>query len=580
MWVSANPTSLLTTTDRSVLPIGSFLLTNQSIGPYYFVDGRAEELVVVPALLDAREETRVRIDNEHTGTALEQSIPPGGRARVPLRDLLPLKHAVISLLRERAGAWSVWQRRASLEHVGEFAHAVISPAEWGVHADAIAVLREAASRAVVARRFVAADNSVEYVYPVAHQHALTLEFHRAGADRVTLGERIGPTLRWTPTDMEGASPSRVHATPHGMSFTSRRDVTLAPRILRGFGERALRTEGYLGAWNGGEPIPEAMDFVMGRQEMLFHPEVPEPTARYTGRVIYMGRPHGSWGHFLTQGLARSWYAMEHPDVPIVWDNPRPLPAYQQQVLDMIGVRNKQIFLTEASHFEEVVFPYPGVCIGDYVLPEFARAVGNFAPATLEPGKKLFLSRSGTSNFPGGIESELDRLLERFGFAVFRPEQHDLEKQLVEISSAEVVLAVEGSSLHTPLLLKDPINTQFWALSRHRRGAGLFEHIRTAKSLDYQTLNFLRSRTRRARDPIDLDLGALEDAMRCTGGLEHSMDYLTPFLERPDSTQLSYGTHLQHTQVVPSAREAVAQRAQIAIYEGDIRGAEKLLSLMH
>lgn len=543
------------------------------VGRYYFLDSEAEELVIVPSLFNAREETRVCIAVD-SRPLIDRRVAPGAHVRVPLHCILPLSNHSIALQRRSDDVWVDWLRPSSLAHLGDFDASVIAPAEWGVHEDCIAVLREPSSRTVVARRRVLAGESVHYVHAPSAS-ALMLEFHRPADEKLGLGARLGPTLRWAPNAVTGAAP--VMQTDGGVPYTRRTNVTLAPRILRRFGQGSLVTEGYIGAWEDSNPVAEALDFVLGRQEMLFQPDLPEAATRHAGPVIYMGRPHSSWGHFITQGLARAWFAVRHPELPIVWDNPRELPAYQQRVLEMIGLRNQQFYLTEPSHWDEVIFPFPSVCIGDYVTSTYTESVGCVAPEEPLPGKKLFLSRSGTSNFPGGTEGQLDELVEQFGFTVFRPEQHAIEVQLEEISSAEVVLAVEGSSLHTPVLLRDPIRTQFWALSRHRRGTGLFEHIRAAKGLRYETLNFLQSRTRRARDPLDLDMSSFSEALRRTGGLEHSLELLAPYIERPSPVQTAYETHLHHTQVSSSPREAAAQRAQIAIYEGDLKRAEKVLA---
>lgn len=516
----------------------------------------------------------VVVDATHKTNALQEPISSGSHIRLSLAQLQPLAKHILKLQVRREGRWVDASRYAGLDQLGDIRTDEIVPRAWGVEGECVAVLREPETRAVVMRRRVPVAGSLSYSYDATTTAPCVLEFHEASDSGTGLGPRIGPTLRWTPAPLRGRA-GRSEATQDGLAYSVRDRVTLAPRILERAGHGALITEGYVGAWSNGEPVVEAMDFVLGRQEMLYQPRA-EPVEAHDERVIYLGRPHSSWGHFLTQGLARVWYALRNPNLPVVWDNPRPLPDHQQHVLDMLGLQNRQVFLAAPTQWREVVFPHPGVCIGDYVHPAFTSSIGCFPSSSTVPGKRLFLSRSGTSNFPGGAEAELDFLVQRHGFEIYRPERHSIEDQLKDISSAEVVLAVEGSSLHTPLLLRDPVQTKFWALSRHRRGSGLFEHVRRAKGLQYQTLNFLRSRARRARDPIDIDLDALDVALAATDGLTRDGAILDSRRESPWGGQTTYEAHASNTQVAMPPLVETLTAARLALLRGDHEHAAKLL----
>lgn len=548
--------------------------------PYCLLDVQADELVVVPALAGIHDEVRVvtsaRGEPESTVLAV---IAPAGRARIPLASLDPISSRSIKLQQRSNEAWADLTQYVPLESFDNLVSDNIRPLDWGIEEDSIAVLRDPESRGIVMRRSVPAGGSAAYRHDPADDRKLLLEFHRPTDGKVGLGQRLGPPLRWVPQRLRGKVPDSVTYGSDGLHYSRRENVTLAPCVLRRAGKGALNTQGFLGAWAAGEPVVEAMDFVLGRQEMLYQPEAPEAKARVAGTAIYLGRPHKSWGHFLTQGLSRVWLALRYPDIPVVWDTPRPLPDHQQNVLSMLGLRNRQYFLKEPTEWEEIIFPFPGVCIGDFVLSGYTDTVGCIPCAKQVPGKRLFMSRSSTTNFPGGIEGQVDALAERHGFTVFHPEQHPIEEQLWEISSAEVVMAVEGSSLHTPLLLRDPVGTKFWALSRHRGGGGLFEHVKAAKDLQYETLNFLRSPLRGARDPIDLDLQVLDDALRKTDGLTANLGALEPYLERPWPVQRTYEAHLRHTQVRSGPFEQGLHRAQMALAAGNLATASKLLSIL-
>lgn len=545
---------------------------------FYFLDLSAQELVVVPALAGVQGEARVVVGMRGAPQPLVlQVVGAGECVRIALSAVAPFASASVKLQRRDDKGWVDVVPYAPLKRLGDLAHDTIDPSEWGIAEDSIAVLRDPRSRDVLMRRSVPAGGGITRTHDASDDRSLLLEFYRPADERLGLGPRVGPSLRWVPTKLRGNAPAHPVQVADGLAYTRRTSVILAPTVLRRAGHNALVTEGFLGAWSNGEPIVEAMDFVLGRQEMLFQPTAPEPTQIRSGTAIYLGRPHSSWGHFLTQGLARVWFALQHPELPVVWDSRRALPSHQQHVLDMLGVRNEQHYLTRAVGWDEIIFPFPGVCIGDFVQPGYTRSVGRVPAARRVPGKRLFLSRSGTSNFPGGDEGELDALAERYGFSVMHPEQHSIEDQLAEISSAEVVMAVEGSSLHTPLLLRDPVETNFWALSRHRRGSGLFEHVKAAKGLNYETLNFLRSRTRSARDPIDIDLDAVDKVLRMTDGLTRNLELVEPYLERPSRSQTSFEAHLRNAQVRSGRWETDLHRARLALAAGDLRAANDLLA---
>jgi hypothetical protein len=308
--------------------------------------------------------------------------------------------------------------------------------------------------------------------------------------------------------------------------------------------------GYLGAWSDGEAAPEAMEFAMRRQRYVFQPVSPVPN-RHFDRLIYLGSPHGSYGHFLTQGLSRAWYALAHPEAPVVWDAPRLSGGYMQEILDLIGLRNEAVFLDTPLHADEVIFPFPGICVGDYVLPEFAQAIGRVEPSRMIDGKKLFISRSGENR---ANAEDLDEIAARHGFQIYQPEKHSVRDQLAELSSARVVLGIEGSAMHSVLLLRDPVETSFWSLARHRGGGGVYGHIKAAKSLRYETLEFRSAPCRSARDEIKLDLAALDEALAATDGLTTNLERVAGRMMNEWNPSTSFAVHLNNCQVRIGERE--------------------------
>ena len=310
--------------------------------------------------------------------------------------------------------------------------------------------------------------------------------------------------------------------------------------------------GCLGVWSEGEPVVEAMEFAMRRQRYIFQPVPPVPD-RHFNRLIYLGPPHGSYGHFLTQGLSRAWYALAHPDVPVVWDASRLPGGYAREILDLVGLRNEHVFLGVPLHADEVIFPFPGICVGDYVLPEFTRVIGRVEPSRVIKGKKLYISRSGIANHRANAEG-LDEIVVRHGFQIYCPEEYPMRDQLAEMSSAQVVLGIEGSAMHSVLLLRDPVETSFWSLARHRRGKGVYGHIKAAKSLRYETLDFYSALCQSAHDELKLDLSALDEALAATDGLTTNLEWLAERVMNEQDPPTSFAVHLNNCQIRIGERE--------------------------
>ncbi|MBO0901202.1 glycosyltransferase family 61 protein [Cellulomonas sp. zg-ZUI22] len=537
--------------------------------PFFLIDRRDATLIVSPALAGIEGRSRVAIyDHDARRYSHVTAVAAGGVLRLALRDLLPLDRLSIKLQTPSMsdGSWKDHAKPDRLSALGPISVETIAPATWGVAEDCWVTLRDTYTGTEILRCAVSRGGEIEFVLDGDDSvRRIQLDFFAQRADG-GVGPRLLPPIRLAPASRRGQPPEACGSVHGDLRYSCRRNVTLAPTVLKSSPRGGLATFGFLGAWEGDEPIVEAMEFVLGRQRYHYQPTRPEPASTH-GRAIYLGLPHGSWGHFLTQGLARIWYALLHPEVPVIWDAAG-LEPFQQHVLQLIGMRNPQHFLTKPMAFDEVVFPFPGISLGDYVLTSFTDMIGCVPASTTVPGKKLFISRSGLSHGRGGLEGAqdeaLDLLAERHGFEVFHPEQHSVELQLKEMSSAEVVLGVEGSALHSLLLMEDPIATRFWALSRHRGGSGVFEHIRAAKALQYETINFLRHRIGGARGSIDMDIDALDLALTATAGLTRDLHVLDDRVEHPATTQTSYGAHIANTQVGLSRLEGDLAEALLAL----------------
>lgn len=548
---------------------------------WFFVDDDAALVHVVPSIAGIEEDVRCAVYDRCSGKYVHfVSVPAGSNTSIYLAKLDPHTSLSVKLQARRENGWvDVGSLQSILPSTSHEVHEIV-PGEWGVHEPCVATVLDPETREIIWRgTFLDPEARRSCILNFSGGRKLGLTFRGIDQASGRPGQLLASAIRLVPASQR--LESRISPQPEHLRTRTYDDVVLEPICLHSSGGNSWATHGIVGAWNNEDPIPEAMDFVIGKQSYLFRPKHGAPQESVPGTVIYMGRPHKSWGHFLTEGLARAWYAARHPTTPTLWDGPA-LSGYQLEILERVGVTNPRLHLSRTTRFEHVVFPVPGVGLGDYLTKEFAQFAGTFTPRPVVPGNKVLLSRSALAEEVGAKGDQalkLDHIAEAHGFRVFHPQLHELEEQLEVISSAETVLAMEGSALHTILLLGDPVRTKFWALTRHRGGSGVYEHIRHAKGLSYETLNFLTHRPRTARADFELDLDALDAALACTAGFSRNLEILAPRLEHPSSAQYTRRAQMNNLQVALSASERIVVAAMSLLEKGDQRSAQRVLDAL-
>lgn len=287
---------------------------------------------------------------------------------------------------------------------------------------------------------------------------------------------------------------------NGLKYTQRDDVVILPTDSR---------YKLSGSYDNNGFVPESMRFALGMQS-FFPAPYKAPRRIVKEPVIYAGEPNHEFGHFILESCARLWYAKYNPDIPVCWTMPFENPDISFEILNILGIKNKFLFINEPTLFRRVFFPYPGVSIGNYFLKEHANFLSTFSGKIIK-GKKVFLSRSqlGKNNGKTQDETLLDEIFNSHGFLIFHPEKFSLAEQLKEISSSQVVVGIEGSALHLPVFLSNNCKNRFVAIARHRLGGGVFQHIKEVKKLDYSTINIFKDKKSRytfdAQIEIDFDL---------------------------------------------------------------------------
>lgn len=217
-------------------------------------------------------------------------------------------------------------------------------------------------------------------------------------------------------------------------------------------------------------------------------DYPTPTARY-GEAIYAGAYREHFGHFLVEGHQRLWWAKDHPELPIVWvasdhkTTVAPLQQWQRDMLEITGIRNEIIILTEPARFDLLHVPDAGYKYADWCHRQQAEFLACYDGPPQIPGRKLWLSRNGVHGV-GVINSEItERKLIPQGWRIVHPERLPMREQLDELAQAEIIAGEEGSAFHTLLLLRDVSQKELKIFRRHGPEHKSFKTIGDARQLN-------------------------------------------------------------------------------------------------
>lgn len=190
---------------------------------------------------------------------------------------------------------------------------------------------------------------------------------------------------------------------------------------------------------------------------------PDPvTARHVDarEVIYAGHLSWHFGHFILESLARLWFAGQCPDLPIVWscrpgsEDP-PWHAWQRQILEILGLQNEVLLLTEPTRFRAVHVPEPGYRVKDRFHPQHAAFLAVYPRRQRDPDLRVWLSRDDPSAEYRSLHApRLEEELARRGWTIVHPERSPVSGQLELLATSRRVAGEQGSAFHLVTLLAD------------------------------------------------------------------------------------------------------------------------------
>ncbi len=173
------------------------------------------------------------------------------------------------------------------------------------------------------------------------------------------------------------------------------------------------------------------------------------------RYVFGGHVCHHFGHFISEYVHRLWVISEAglEDATVIFLDTMGddyLAPFFEQLMQYFGVKKWRV-LTKAVVVEELVVAEAGQFLGERVkgwyLPLLAKQAETNQLFHADGPKKVALTRGHLNK--GSIlgEAGFERFLERSGYIIYRPEDHDIADQLQTIANAEKLVVTEGSACH-------------------------------------------------------------------------------------------------------------------------------------
>ena len=206
-------------------------------------------------------------------------------------------------------------------------------------------------------------------------------------------------------------------------------------------------------------------------------------------ILYGGQLFSHFGHFILESLARVWYLREYRDIPIAWSaRGEKLYAYQQEILDFLGISICPILVEEPTVFRKIHLPEPGYIIQNIFQTGHMKALSVIEPSNIIKEKKVYVSRSKLTECGGATnEKELEGKMAQEGWEIFHPQDYPVSHQLREISSAEYICGISGSAFHS-LIFLNHLDSKLILLPRPEGFNNNYNTIAAAKKFNQHVIN--------------------------------------------------------------------------------------------
>lgn len=247
----------------------------------------------------------------------------------------------------------------------------------------------------------------------------------------------------------------------------------------------------------GRPIALA-SHLRGRQATA-QPAARATDAEWAGNHVFGGMLWDHFGHFLLEGLSRAWAFADLPG-PIIWVRRAPharLTPWQADILQLIGLGGREHrVVTAPVRVGRLAVPQQGLVMWRYLHPRQAELLAAYPFRSPEPGRRVWLSRSGLPSKLARIDGEtlVEATLSARGWTILHPENMSIAEQLAALEAAELIAGFAGSAFHGLLLARD-IRARIVIISRGERLNPNYQLIAAARGFDQHLVSV-------GLDPLD------------------------------------------------------------------------------
>lgn len=181
-------------------------------------------------------------------------------------------------------------------------------------------------------------------------------------------------------------------------------------------------------------------------------------------VLYLGSGYlmMHFGHFLVEGIARSW-ALLYPKykklkVVIAYAEKHELPGFIRQFLNALGVDDENIIVVcEKTKFHRVIIPSQAINYHIYMMPIIKKlfdcVAGSLVDKKYETYDKIYLSRSAMNDGRTFGEKQIENIFKKNGYEIIYPEKLPLNQQITLVANCKDMAGTAGSALHLALFMK-------------------------------------------------------------------------------------------------------------------------------
>lgn len=243
-----------------------------------------------------------------------------------------------------------------------------------------------------------------------------------------------------------------------------------------------------GVFAEGKLVRDSLLFRRGKPHIRPTVETEAPT-EILDEAIYGGFLFQSFGHFLLESLSRLTNVSSMNNIPIIWLNGSKYSTWQIEILSLLGIGNKPIFIQNSTLIKRLHIPKVGYQIDNYFPTEHVDFLSCLKANVPVAGRKCWLSRSQLPANLGGVEGEIDieANLASLGWEIFHPQDHSVRDQIAFLSSCETIAGWEGSAFHG-LVLASGLKSSVHIFARGKTVNGNYTNIADKKGFK-QTIHY-------------------------------------------------------------------------------------------